>query len=427
MLISQEKIEAVKRSNDLVSVIRSRNIILKKKGKSLVGLCPFHSEKSPSFTVNPLKQLWNCFGCSKTGRSNGGDVIGFVVKYDNVTFPEAIEKLGGGNGAHVKKAAKEKKRAPAPPAPDRLSPKLQKLLKRVVDFYYTTFAEDDRGLRYLTDERKITGKAAFSDFRVGFANGTLLNALPDDGELIESLKQLGILNEKGNEFFYGSVVFPLYDLSGNIRTIYGRRIEEKGADHLYLPGPIRGLFNRQAAKLNDEIILTESVIDALTLYSAGFKNTIPCYGVNGFTDDHIKLLKKEAVKTVYLCFDADATEKRGASAVQERLVSLDMVVHAVNLPEGHDINSFFSLTANGSAEFRQLLADTNPDLKQEIEKRAKEEKESYKTTESGFAVTLEGRLYEIIGISRTETKLKATVKGITGEGGNLTDVAIGYK
>ena len=165
MQISQEEIEAVKGSNDLVSVIRSRNIILKKKGKSLVGLCPFHPEESPSFTVNPLKQLWNCFGCSKTGKSSGGDVIGFVVKYDNITFPEAIEKLGGGN---IKKAAKEKKKAPEPPALDSLSPRLQKLLKRVVDFYHTTFSEDDRGLRYLADERKITDKAAFSDFHIGF-------------------------------------------------------------------------------------------------------------------------------------------------------------------------------------------------------------------------------------------------------------------
>jgi len=435
MQISKEEIEAVKEGNDLVTVIRSRNIILKKKGKSLVGLCPFHEEKTPSFTVDPEKQLWNCFGCARTGKGSGGDVIGFVVKYDGVTFREAIDKLNNGGGKKAAKACPEPGRREKKttnqqseidnPKSEIKRPNHQKLLKRIVDFYHTTFTEDIRGLDYLKS-RGIEDKSVFADFKVGFANGTLLNALPDDGEVMDSLKQLGILNDKGNEFFYGSVVFPLYDINGGIATLYGRRIDDAGANHLYLPGSICGLFNRQAAKLNKEIILTESVIDALTLISHGFKNTIPCYGVNGFTDDHMELLKKEKVKTVYLCFDADETGKQGAAAVKEKLLSLDMAVHVVKLPDGHDINSFFllrpgsgqALTANGPAQFKALLAEANPGLKKAVEEAVKEEKESYQETENGFTVTLGGRLYEIIGISRTETKLKATVKGVTEESGD---------
>ncbi|CAB1064813.1 hypothetical protein D1BOALGB6SA_9610, partial [Olavius sp. associated proteobacterium Delta 1] len=96
-----------------------------------------------------------------------------------------------------------------------------------------------------------------------------------------------------HEHFYGYVTFPLYDLDGNPAGIYGRRLDEmvtgNVADHLYLPGARHGLFNRQAAKAHKEIILTESIIDSLTLINAGIKNTIACYGTNGFTEDHHRL------------------------------------------------------------------------------------------------------------------------------------------
>ncbi|MCP5004887.1 MAG: DNA primase, partial [Planctomycetes bacterium] len=258
MLITKEQIESVKQSNDLVSLIRSRGIRLKKKGKDYIGLCPFHKEKTPSFTVDPVKQLYHCFGCSNNGKgSTGGDVIGFVVKHDKVTFKDAIESLSNGS---VKTKQRTTKRKVEESKPDILTPKNQKLLKRVVDFYHTTFTEDGKGLEYLTEKRKITDKTIFTNFKIGFANGTLLNTLPEDGDIINSLKEIGILNKKGNELFYGSVTFPVYDLSGNITCIYGRKIIDQENNHLYLPGERRGVFNRQAAKLHDEIILTDSII-----------------------------------------------------------------------------------------------------------------------------------------------------------------------
>jgi len=98
------------------------------------------------------------------------------------------------------------------PGTRNAKPKYQKLLKRVIDFYGAAFTgNDDNGLKYLVERRKITDNDIFRDFKVGFANGTLLKALPDDGNIIKSLKELGILNEKGNELFYGSVTFPTYN------------------------------------------------------------------------------------------------------------------------------------------------------------------------------------------------------------------------
>jgi DNA primase len=191
--------------------------------------------------------------------------------------------------------------------------------------------------------------------------------------------------------------------------IYGRRIDEMVAgnvpDHLYLPGQRRGLFNRQAAKGNSEIILTESVIDSLTLINVGIKNTIPSYGTNGFTDDHVAWFKQCAVETVYVCFDADASGKKAAETVSAKLQAEGLRVRPITLPDGQDINSFFSLTAGASVQFKDLLYRADPQA-------VKKEKDSYIKTDFGFIATISGRRYEVRGISKADARLKATVKGV---------------
>ena len=125
----------------------------------------------------------------------------------------------------------------------------------------------------------------------------------------------------------------------------------KGADHLYLPGSRRGIFNRQAAKANKEIILTEAVIDAATLISNGITNAIPCYGVNGLTDDHINLFKQHDTQKIHICFDNDESGNRGREAVAARLQEEGFTVASVTLPEHKDINEFFLLTADAKERF----------------------------------------------------------------------------
>ncbi|MBU1053348.1 MAG: hypothetical protein KKC46_05900 [Proteobacteria bacterium] len=126
---------------------------------------------------------------------------------------------------------------------------------------YTQLSIDLRARDYL-NKRGITDNALFADYKTGFANGSLLNVLPE--EVKEQLKEIGILNNRGMEHFYSYVTFPVYDSDGNPSGICGRRVEgmSQGADHLYLPGERRGMFNRQAAKSHKDIILTESIIDA---------------------------------------------------------------------------------------------------------------------------------------------------------------------
>ena len=401
MAIDQEVIEQAKRT-DLVALVRAKGITLKKNGKSHMGLCPFHADKNPSLSINTQKNLWQCFGCGAAG-----DAIRFVELFDQVDFKEAVKRLTG-NGFKRTKAAKTD-----PPKP--LSAKLNKLLARVIEFYHTAFGEDPRAAQYL-EKRGVTDKTLYSAHKIGFANGTLLNTLPNQGDINRQLKDLGVLTDKGHELFYGCVTFPLLDSGGNPVGIYGRRIDGMSAggntvDHLYLPGPRSGLFNRQAARAHKDIILTESVIDSLTLINAGIKNTIPSYGVNGFTDDHVQWLKRCEVETVHVCFDADESGRKAAGKTAATLEGQGFKVHRVDLTEGQDINDFFLLTADPAQAFKKLVGVADP------QGEAKQAADRYTVTDYGFSCVIDGRSYEARGITRRGNKLKATVKGIaTGQG-----------
>jgi len=403
-MIDKEKIEAIKQGVDILALVRSRGITLKKNGKGYKGLCPFHEDKTPSLSVNPDTNLWQCFGCNA-----GGDVIRFVELIDKVDFKEAIKRLSDNGFKTVK-----------PPTPPINDPTTLKLLTRVNDFYHTAFSEDSRARDYLAG-RGITDKKLFSDYRLGFAGGTLPAVLPQEGDILTQLKKSGILNDKGNEHFYGCVTLPLYDASGNPAGMYGRRIPGMGAgpDHLYLPGPRRGLFNAEAAKANEDIILAESIIDALTLINAGIRNVIPCYGVNGLTREIIDHLISSKVKQVYICFDGDEAGTIGAEAASIKLESTGIQTFTVTLSEGEDINSFFSLTADASDKFRELLAQAKPGNSKAVKEKNSHEnspgsndRDQYTATDYGFTVTISERCYEARGISKAEGRLKCTIKGL---------------
>ncbi len=404
MAIEKQVIEAIKQGVDLKALVEAKGINLKKNGKNWFGLCPFHADKNPSLSINPTKNLWQCFGCGAAG-----DVIRFVELFDQVDFKEAVKRLSD-NGLQTKPPQRQ---AVNPQRP-ALSAKLRKLLARVIEFYHTAFGEDSRARQYL-ENRGITDKSVFSAHKIGFANGTLLNTLPDQGDIIAQLKELGVLTDKGREMFYGCVTLPLYDAGGNPAGLYGRRIDDNArpgsARHLYLTGERLGLFNRQAARSHKDIILTESIIDGLTLINAGITNTIPCYGINGFTDDHLQWLKRCQVETVHVCFDGDESGRKAAEKTATKLNGEGFKVQRIDLADGQDINDFFLLTADAAVEFKKLVGVADP------QGQAKQAADRYSVTDYGFTAIIGGRHYEARGITRRETKLKSTIKGIVSESG----------
>jgi hypothetical protein len=199
-------------------------------------------------------------------------------------------------------------------------------------------------------------------------------------------------------------------------NLYGRNIDdEAGTTHLYLPGPRSGLVNRQAVKRSATIILTESIIDALTLYDQGFKNVIPIYGVNGLLDEHLSLLHRK-IKAAYLVFDSDEPGMRAADAVSLRLKEKRIIPYPVTLPV-KDVNIYFK--RHTPEQFEALLKAANPDSLEQSEKVSKRDQSLYKQTDHGFIVGYGDRQYEIKGIQRGDTQLKATIKASADVAGNL--------
>jgi DNA primase catalytic core len=310
MLIDKAEIERVKRANELVAFIRSRGVVLRQRGKQFVGLCPMHPDTEPSLIVDPKKQLWNCLGACH----EGGDVYRFVMKADGVDFREAHRRLGG-HEAESKCVGVED----------------QQWLERAVDHYHTRLLETPTAQDYLRS-RGITATEFVTSFRVGYADGTLAAKLPAEGR--RALRRVGVLTGSGRELLRGCVVFPLVAAgganSGHVVGLYGRSIE--GRRHLYLPGERRGVFNPQGARNTDEVIITESVIDAAALWSAGLRNVTPTYGTTGLTDEIITHLVECRVKRVVLLLDADDAGRAAAIEMAQRLAAVNIETGAVELP-----------------------------------------------------------------------------------------------
>jgi DNA primase len=405
-MIEKEKIASIKTTVDMVALAEARGIRMKKNGKGWFGLCPFHNDKNPSLSINPSTNLWQCFGCGK-----GGDVIRFVELFDQVDFTEAVGRLSvDGSRFPVRKKPFDPQKTIV------LTVKEFKLLARVHSYYQHTLTEHPAGMDYLKNQRGIHDNQSLMDFSVGYANGTLLNILPEDEEIQKSLQKIGILNNKGKEIFYNCVVFPLYDVNGSIVSLYGRNIDDNcDIKHLYLPGKRSGLVNRQAAKRSQTLILTESIIDALTLYDQGFKNVMPLYGVNGLIGDHLFFFNRK-IKEAYLVFDADDAGRKAAQAVSLQLKEKEILSYIVELPV-KDVNVYFN--RHTPEEFEALLKTVNPKALEQSDKINNRKQSLYQETDQGFIVGYGDRQYQIKGIQRGDTQLKTTIKASADVQGNV--------
>ena len=337
MAIAESEIEKVKSNVSLAEVIRSRGVELKRKGRQLWGLCPFHVEDEPSFAVDEKKGLWNCLGKCQTG----GDVFNFVMKTDEINFKEAFALLS--ENAPSKSANRKEKpvgtiETEITGAEEMTKSEIE-YLEKAAAYYHKSLLKNEKAIAYLTS-RGITPEA-IQTFKLGFVDGTLKDKLNPDGKA--NLESLGLLNERGNETMFGSVVFPLLGANTNQTVgLYARHIEKK--QHLYLSGKRRGVFNPAGAKETEDIILTESVIDALALWSLGIRNVTCSYGVNGLTDEIINHLSESRIKKVVLMLDADETGQVAAPKFTEKLSSIGIESRAVELP-AKDASEFVERTA----------------------------------------------------------------------------------
>jgi DNA primase catalytic core len=395
MLIDKAEIERVKRANDLAALVRTRGVKLTRRGKQLVGLCPFHEDHEPSFIVDPKKQLWNCLGAC----SEGGDVYRFVMKADGVDFREAHARLGGGE-AHAK-----------PAGADDLH-----WLERAVDHHHKRLLETPAAQEYL-GSRGITAPEIIAAFRLGYSDGTLTEKLPPEGKA--ALRRIGVLTGSGRELMSGCVVFPLVAAEGGqVISLYGRHVERR--QHLYLPGERRGVFNPQGARNTDEVIIVESVIDAVALWSAGLRSVIPTYGTTGLTEEIVEHLQECRVKRAVLMMDSDEAGRAAAVEIAAKLREANIESRSVELPakdpsefiaQGGTVNEVRALieSRGGEAQGSMGAAESQP-ANTSTEQRAgvtaalpgEATRATLETTADGaINLTIDGRAYRIRGLSAT--------------------------
>lgn len=271
--IPEGELERLKAEVSIERLAESQGIVLERRGSDRVGLCPFHDDHEPSLVITPSKNLWHCLGACQAG----GSVVDWVMRAEGVSFRHAVELLQ----ADYQPSSSPKslgKRSTVQKLPTALEPTAEdeRLAGQVIEYYHESLLQSPEALAYL-EKRGIASSEAIAKFKLGFANRTLGYRLPAknrrEGAAIRgALQRIGLLRASGHEHFNGSIVIPIFGEQGEVTEVYGRKItpglREGTPQHLYLPGPHRGIWNRSALKTSKEIILCESLIDALTFWSA---------------------------------------------------------------------------------------------------------------------------------------------------------------
>jgi DNA primase len=342
--VPEAELERLKAEVALARLVEAKGVELKRAGADLVGRCPFHEDRTPSLVVTPGVNLWHCLGACQAG----GSVIDWVMRAEGVSFRHAVELLRADHplsaGPPVKVASVRKL-----PPPIALDAEDADTLAAVVGFYHDTLKASPAALDYLA--RRGLGDAELIDtFRLGYANRTLGYRLPEKNrragaELRSRLTRLGILRESGHEHFNGSLVVPVLDESGTVVELYGRKIRDDlrpgTPTHLYLPGPHRGVWNLAGVRAGaGEVIVCEALLDAMTLWVAGYRNVTAAYGVEGFTDEHLAAFVGAGVRRVVIGYDRDPAGDKAAVALAVRFNAAGIASWRMRLPTGTDVNEF---------------------------------------------------------------------------------------
>jgi len=397
----KSQVKEIKEKVDIVSLFASFGVVLKKKGSSYLGLCPFHEDHNPSLSVDRDKGLYNCFGCGESG-----DIFTLVEKMRGFEFKEALvflkEYLNNGhrklnyftgelNGLNTHKKLR---RAITEDLKTEQVSISSLTLDRISEYYRKSLLNRKEALDYLKS-RGFTDYTLYNRFKIGFCDGSLVSVVSEKqrGEL----KTAGILSESSKEHFPGCITFPLFDDTDKVVSFYGRKIDNNvKVKHLYLPGPHKGLVNRKAAAVyREEIILCESVLDALSLIQMGIENVIPCYGVNGFTDEHLKLLKEKMVKLIVIGFDSDEAGEKASIKLKEKLLIEGFKVKVITVPVHKDWNDYL-LSAGSKDSIDEIIKHAEVFQYKEPNKGS----HRYEKKGSKYIFTFNEVTYRVLGVKK---------------------------
>ncbi|ROL76103.1 DNA primase [Pseudomonas vranovensis] len=420
-LIPQSFIDDLLNRTDIVDVVSSR-VQLKKAGKNLTACCPFHKEKTPSFSVSPDKQFYYCFGCGA-----GGNALGFIMDHDNLDFPQAVEELAKAAGMEIPREESGRGHKPRQPVDSPLYP----LLEAAAEFYRQALRSHPTrksAVDYLKG-RGLSGEIA-RDFGLGFAPpgwDNLFKHLSSDTLQQKAMIDAGLLIEnaesgKRYDRFRDRVMFPIRDSRGRVIAFGGRVLGDDKPK--YLNSPETPVFHKgqelyglyEARKFNrnlDEIIVVEGYMDVIALAQQGLRNAVATLGT-ATSEEHLKRLFR-VVPSVLFCFDGDQAGRNAAwRALEATLSSLQdgRKARFLFLPEGEDPDTL--VRAEGTDAFRARINQHAQPLADYFFQQLTEEADPRSLEGKAHMATLAAPLIEKVPGANLRALMRNRLKEITG-------------
>jgi DNA primase len=349
-----DKIEEVRARADIVEVIGA-HVRLRRSGRNFMGLCPFHQEKTPSFSVNPERGFFHCFGCGA-----GGTVFNFIMRMDGLTFPEAVRTLADRYGVDL-----PERDEPGGPTRSERDAMLQ-ANQVAADFYAHVLwrRPEGEGARAYLRSRGISDETARA-FLLGFAPAqpaALAKALEKRG-LREAGVKAGLVKKDSSgafDMFRARLMFPIRDVQGRVLAFGGRVLDDRLPKYINSPESplysktrtLYGLYEaRQAIAAKDRAVLVEGYIDVIMLWQAGFKESVAGCGT-ALTVEQLRVLARYT-KNVLACFDGDAAGRKASLRALEIFLQAGMLGRGIFIPAGFDPDTF--IREQGAAEFERLI------------------------------------------------------------------------
>ena len=348
--IPQDKIDEIKSVADIVSVIGDY-VELKRAGSNYVGLCPFHNEKTPSFSVSPSKGIFHCFGCGV-----GGDVISFIMQKEGLSYPEAIKFLADKLGILVETNEVNKEKY-------EHRKKLFEINNEAKLFYYKNLLINDIPKDYI--KKRNLNNNLINKFIIGYADGknSLYRHLLQKGYQKDDIIEVGLINqdEKGNVYdkFRNRLMFPIIDIRGNVIGFGGRALADSRAKYMNSPQSLAydksknvyGVSNLKNSTKVGKIILVEGYMDVISLTNYGFDYAIASLGTS-LTHDQAKLIKRYC-KNIYICYDGDSAGQNATSRAIEIFKEQDISPNIIVIPDNMDPDDYIKQYGNES--FNRLI------------------------------------------------------------------------
>ncbi len=394
-----EVIEEIIEKNDIVDVV-SDYVKITRKGKDYFGLCPFHREKTPSFSVVPAKQIFYCFGCGK-----GGNVINFIKNIENVEFLDSIKMLADRASIQLPESNDKNERQKS-----GYYKKLVEINAEAARYYYSNVKDNPGGEADLYIQGRKIKEGTMVRFGVGYANDkwdSLLKYLKSKGYIEKDIETAGLIlkSKKGTYYdrFRNRIMFPIIDIRNRVIGFGGRLISGEGPK--YMNSPETPVYNKSTSLYGiniaknskaEKMVIVEGYMDCIALHQAGFSNCVASLGT-ALTIKQARMLKK-LVPEVIIAYDMDQAGRNAALRGLDMIASLGCGVKVLEIPDGKDPDDY--IKRNGNTAFGQLLESSLP----LVEYKAKLLREKYNINER------DGRLKFLNGVAKAIAQVNNAIE-----------------